>query len=161
MVPGKGGYGEEEAETGAETGAELEVEPEGPLAALSLEVSRESLRHRFDDGRAWLESKIGEENLAVFYGSCLSRRRGFSLETPEPLPPSALAALLLPLPREVADRLSVAGWYPSKRRQDVETRELWSVIFTPPGRSWGKVELSPEAREAGAAAGPGSLFRVS
>lgn len=55
-----------------------------------------------------------EDALAQFYASLLAGNRAVALAgVTAPLPPEALAALLLPLPREIADTVSMAGWLPS------------------------------------------------
>jgi hypothetical protein len=51
-----------------------------------------------------------------------------------PLSPTALAALLLPLPRECSDALSLAGWSPSETHEE-EDGDRWSVIVRRPAPS--------------------------
>lgn len=50
----------------------------------------------------------------------------------EPLPPGALAALLLPLPRSLADRLSIAGWLFAPAADLARLRCNWDAVVLPP-----------------------------
>jgi len=49
----------------------------------------------------------------------------------EPLPPAALAALLLPLEPALAGRLALAGWIPSRRYELAELGKRWDVLALP------------------------------
>jgi hypothetical protein len=66
------------------------------------------------EGLRALTQATTEEALAELYSNLLAGNRAVTLAgAVEPLPPEALAALLLPLPRDVADTVSIAGWLPS------------------------------------------------
>lgn len=79
-------------------------------------------------GRTALRDAVDESALAGLYSALLAGRRSAFLSGLErPLPPAALAALLLPLPREIADRLSIAGWVVSQRLPESFSR-LWNVL---------------------------------
>lgn len=70
----------------------------------------------------------------------------------EPLPPEALAALLLPLPGLLANRLSLAGWISGHASREDLAR--WDAVVLPPGLT-GVVEIqaqtSPAHREQASA----------
>jgi hypothetical protein len=83
------------------------------------------------EGLRALTHATTEDALAQFYTSLLAGNRAVTLAgTTEPPPPEALAALLLPLPREIADTLSIAGWLPSTRVADGdEVRRCWNAVI--------------------------------
>ncbi len=79
-------------------------------------------------------SNVGDKRLAELYAAILEGRRPACLRgLKEPLPPRALAALMLPLPRELADRLSLAAWMPSSRGALAELGRNWDVVVCPDG----------------------------
>lgn len=90
-----------------------------------------SLESAIAEGLRALAQSATEEALAQFYASVLAGNRAVSLDgVDEPLSPQAMAALLLPLPRAVADELSIAGWLPSTRIADEEKiRACWNVVI--------------------------------
>jgi len=114
-----------------------------------LPWSPEELASRVDAGLGELRrSGAGEEALAELYAGLLSGRRPALLRGCErPLPAPALAALLLPLPRELADRLSLAGWLPSGRADLEELGRRWRVIVVPPHL---RLPAGPEGVDAAA-----------
>ncbi len=97
-----------------------------PVAPLLL-----SIETALAEGLHALTKATTEEALAQFYASLLAGNRGVALAgMTEPLRPDAMAALLLPLPRDVADTLSIAGWLPSTRLADEdELRRCWNVVI--------------------------------
>ena len=73
------------------------------LEALAL---AESIR----SGCRQLQERLGPDGLTEIYAGVLAGRLGIALPTEDrPWPPEALAALLLPLDRPVADRLSIGS----------------------------------------------------
>ena len=103
-------------------GFSLTLAAEPPVAVEDLEAVIER-------GRAALRKALRNvEDLARLYSTLLSpgRRLAFLPGLERPLPPEALAVLLLPLPREIADHRSIAGWNVSSRID----RELfpWDVL---------------------------------
>jgi hypothetical protein len=81
-----------------------------------------------------LDKAVERKNLGALYAQILARRRPAWLTgLTQPLSPRALAVLLLPLPRHLADAISLAGWIPSSRAS-VETLAAahWDVIVLPP-----------------------------
>lgn len=66
-----------------------------------------------------------------------------------PLPPAALAALLLPLPRERADALSLAGWIPSSRGALHSVGARWNLVVCPPGAAWRPARATTDDPMAG------------
>jgi GTPase SAR1 family protein len=94
----------------------------------ALSVDLQELAATAAAGLAELGRTVSEEALIHFYAHLLADHRGVSLgKLQAPLSPEALAALLLPLPRPLADRLSLAGWLPSQRIPDpAELRRCWN-----------------------------------
>jgi hypothetical protein len=75
-----------------------------------------------------------QPSLAALYTSLLGSAAGPAILRGllEPLPASALAALLLPLPRPVAERVSIAGWLFSPVPDLARLRCNWDVVVLPP-----------------------------
>ncbi|HEV7766153.1 MAG TPA: hypothetical protein VGQ76_14205 [Thermoanaerobaculia bacterium] len=95
-----------------------------------IAVDEEALAATIERGRHALRETVDPRTLAHFYDQLLTRRHPaclFGLR--QPLPPDALAALLLPLPREIADRISLAGWIPSSRPALTEIGSRWEAII--------------------------------
>ncbi|HEX9984999.1 MAG TPA: hypothetical protein VGF69_17185 [Thermoanaerobaculia bacterium] len=106
----------------------MDVAPVAPLP-VSLAVLEEAIA----EGIRALAVATTEDALTSIYADLLAGSRGVTLQgITTPLPPAAVAALLLPLPREVAERLSLAGWLPSTRLAGSaleEVRRTWDVIL--------------------------------
>lgn len=106
----------------------VELENVSPIS-----VSPTSLESAVEEGLALLTAATTEEALAELYAGILAGGRALPLRgLVAPLPPRAMAALLLPLPRSVADRLSIAGWLPSSRVSDSgaeEVRSAWELVL--------------------------------
>jgi hypothetical protein len=98
-----------------------------------LPVSIGTLEEAIARGVQILRESTSEDTLTDFYASLLAGNRGVALRgITNPLPPAALAVLLLPLPRSIADDLSIAGWLPStwlseSGAQDV--RRCWNAVL--------------------------------
>jgi hypothetical protein len=60
----------------------------------------------------------------------------------EPLPAEAIAALLLPLPRDVADRISIAGWIPTSRPSIDDLAARWDVLVLEPEHATPSVPIT-------------------
>ncbi len=99
-----------------------------PLETRFLRSSREDSDRRLAQGLSRLREAVTEASLKGFYLRWLTDDRPAVLEAPEPLPPEALPALLLPLPADRAATLSVAGWIPSSRVAPVALAERWPVV---------------------------------
>jgi 5S rRNA maturation endonuclease (ribonuclease M5) len=81
-------------------------------------------------GLAELRRRFREEDLGDLYARLLAGQRGvFPPEPIEALPPAALAALMLPLPREIADRLSLVGWLPSTLVELSQLGQRWDLVL--------------------------------
>jgi hypothetical protein len=100
-------------------------------APISVDVA--SVEEAVAKGLRALRAATSEEALAELYAALLAGGRAISLrDLSEPLSPAALAALLLPLPREIADQLSVAGWLPSTWLSDSGAQTLrrcWDIVL--------------------------------
>jgi hypothetical protein len=125
-----------------------------PGLAPSLEVSDGDLESNAKSGLDALREAVGEESrLAELYSTLLAGQRPAILAgLRRPLPPEGIAALLLPLPRNVADQLSVAGWVLSKRVDAESLRRLWDVLIcdSPPSelRASSETTVTEQGREA-------------
>ncbi|HEX6863287.1 MAG TPA: hypothetical protein VF414_10755, partial [Thermoanaerobaculia bacterium] len=108
----------------------------------------ESLGEAVARGTAELHAALQEEALTDLYAHILAGHRAVPLAgLAAPLAPEAVAALLLPLPRALADQLSVAGWLPSRRFDLEALQRSWSVVLggatLPPAPPWSP---SPDQR---------------
>ncbi|HEX2835309.1 MAG TPA: hypothetical protein VHW00_20005 [Thermoanaerobaculia bacterium] len=101
-------------------------------AAAHPALSTSLLRDAIDDGLRTLKRAATEETLASFYGAVLAGNHAVSLQgIASPLPPTALAALLLPFPRSIADSISIAGWLPATRLPENAADSMlnrWTII---------------------------------
>ncbi|HEX9984998.1 MAG TPA: hypothetical protein VGF69_17180 [Thermoanaerobaculia bacterium] len=96
-----------------------------------LVLDRDRIDAAIERGRTLLRESISQDSLERLYEQLLTARRPSLLTgVPQPLAPEALAALLLPLPREVADRLSLAGWIPSTRPSLADLGSRWDVLVS-------------------------------
>lgn len=60
-----------------------------------------------------------------------TQSQGRLMGLPAPLPAHAVAALLLPLSRSLADQVSIAGWLPSSRVDDDALVQCWDAVVWP------------------------------
>ncbi len=92
-------------------------------------VSAEAVARAIASGIEQLQQLVSVEVLGELYARLLSGQRGVPLGGLEaPLAPEALAALALPLPRKLADRLSLAGWLPSTRVDPAALADSWDLV---------------------------------
>ena len=96
----------------------------------SVQVSWQQIEQTIEQGCQSLANSFSEEMLSDFYAQLLANPQLTVLDNIEhPLKEAALAALLLPLPRSIADKISIIGWLPTKR-PDIEQLSLnWNVIL--------------------------------
>lgn len=111
---------------------ELRYEPHAVLLIAKPEatvVDEEELAETIERGREALRKTLGSKSLQQLYDQLLAGRAPSYLSgLHEPLSPEALAALLLPLPRELADRISIAGWVPTDRPSFEDLGNRWEVL---------------------------------
>lgn len=101
-----------------------------PADHAPLPVSIVDLEATMARGIAELAAAVPVDTLTELYSHLLAGQRGIPLELPAPLGPEAVAALLLPLPRALADSLSLASWLPSQRIPDVDAlRRCWTLVL--------------------------------
>ncbi|HBL29427.1 MAG TPA: hypothetical protein DD490_21555 [Acidobacteria bacterium] len=113
-------------------------------------VSLGELEETVETGFSELETTVSEESLAAFYARLIAGHRAVPLDgLAAPLGPEALAALLLPLPRDVADRLSVAGWLPSRRAGVESLQSCWNATLGGEAPVAPATEPTPEHQERG------------
>lgn len=135
----------------------LPISPPRPL-----EVHLDQLDEVVQQGVSELKKQVEPDDLQRLYAQILAGRRPAWLTGLErPLSPRALAVLLLPLPRALADSLSLAGWIPSSRvsREDLVAAR-WDVIVPPPhlrGLVGSIEEAHPDAEAQGWALAQGLL----
>jgi hypothetical protein len=121
-----------------------------PGDAPPLDVKEEDLARKVAAGCAALREAVEESALATFYSSLLAKRRPAILSgLARPHPPEAQAALLLPLPRKIADPLSVAGWVVSQRIDPESFARLWGALLCDTVPSSLRAAAEPEVTEAG------------
>lgn len=112
-------------------GGEFWMNPEALLALdpEDLAFDEDAIGIAIERGRQQLRDTLPPEGLARLYDQLLSSRRPALLTgVQQPLSAEGLAALLLPLPREIADRISLAGWIPSERPSTAELNKRWDVL---------------------------------
>jgi len=98
-------------------------------------VQEDHLLTVIERGRQMLREAVSEQSLEQMYDQLLSGQQPACLSgLQRPLPPEAVAALLLPLPRDIADRLSVTGWIPASRPALTELGTRWDILVTAPGQ---------------------------
>jgi hypothetical protein len=104
-----------------------------PLAAVGHKELDTDLAHAIERGREDLRRAVPPKALEQLYDQLLERRRpAFLAGLDHPLSAQAIAALLLPLPREIADRISLAGWIPTGRPAYDALANRWDVLVTGP-----------------------------
>lgn len=110
----------------------------------------EALATALHEGKESLKAAVSAENLNTFYAQLLeSSREPAILVAEKPLTAEALAALLLPLPKQFAENISILGWVPSKTMDTGKLSEHWDAIVVSPGlaQKYDLNFLSPIARE--------------
>ena len=101
-----------------------------PTDHAPLSVSAGSLEEAIARGVKELNGALSEGALTDLYAHLLAGQRAIPLSLAAPLGSEALAALLLPLPRALADTLSMTGWLPSQRIPDLEAlRRCWTLVL--------------------------------
>jgi hypothetical protein len=77
-----------------------------------------------------LSAAVDENRLAAVYAGILAGQRAAGISgLARPLDAAALAALLLPLPRELADRFNMLAWLPSREFRVKKLQDGWDVIL--------------------------------
>jgi len=118
------------------------------LEGANLPVSWQEIEQCIKRGCQSLADNLSEEKLSDFYAQILAKQPP-SLLVEHSLKAEALAVLLLPLPRSIADKLSLTGWLPAKRTTDVDKLRLhWDVICTNTVLNTSKVPSPEQRREA-------------
>jgi len=106
---------------------------EGPIRLTQLSAGtayvKATLPRILESGIADLERLRLGRALAGMYEVLLTGRGTALLQSPEPLRPESLAALLLPLDRAIADRISIAGWIISSRFDPAALKASWNVVI--------------------------------
>ncbi|MDQ3280769.1 MAG: hypothetical protein M3Q69_05085 [Acidobacteriota bacterium] len=98
----------------------------------AIELDEGAIAAAIDRGRDALRAAAGSQALTQFYAQIVNGRRpAFLSEVSAPLPPEALASLLLSLPRELADGISISGWVPSARPSLTDLATRWDVLVAP------------------------------
>jgi hypothetical protein len=95
-----------------------------------ISVSAHELRATIQSGVSALAAALTEADLAAAYGNLLGDRATL-LPSALALSPEAVAALLLPLPRAVADRCAIAGGLVSSRPRWEELERRWNLLVVP------------------------------
>ena len=96
---------------------------------LPVQVSTAECEQVIAAGCKMLAESMPEEKLQELYALILAGQHPVVLNAIEQsLKPEAIAALMLPLPRQTADTISVAGWLPSRRFNIDHLSQRWGVI---------------------------------
>lgn len=96
-----------------------------------LAFGKDALAAAIERGREELRGSLPSQSLEQLYDQLLANRQPALLSgLSRPLSAEALAALLLPLPREIADRISLAAWVPSQQQELVSLGSRWNVLVT-------------------------------
>jgi len=112
-------------------GVDFWIDPDACLSlrAENVTVDEDAIGNALEHGRHQLRESVSPDALARLYDQLLSGKRPALLAgVAQPLSPEALAALLLPLPRDIADRLSLAGWIPAERPSPADVGKRWDVV---------------------------------
>lgn len=105
--------------------------PSAEIEPLAIDDDR--LAEAAARGRRALQEAVAPADLEQLYDQLRANRRpSFLPGLRQPLPPEALAALLLPLSREVADRISLAGWIPTSRPSFTDLAGRWDIVVGTP-----------------------------
>ncbi|HLC16811.1 MAG TPA: hypothetical protein VJL89_11370 [Thermodesulfovibrionia bacterium] len=120
-----------------------------PLSSSDCEpvsYSLEQLSASIEQGIEELKTLVNETDLAQFYQQILSGQKpAWLINLERPLSAHALAALILPLPRNLADSISIAGWLPSSRAEKLGER--WHGICLPSNSSLLKEAMKTRSHE--------------
>ncbi len=114
-----------------------------------LRIARADLEAAVAAGIDALLEALAPPSLAALYAGLLAGVRPVMLRgQASPLPPAALAALLLPLTAEQAGRLSLSAWVPAMLIDPPDLAYNWDLVVT--GQSGAVPEVAPEFMERGA-----------
>lgn len=122
----------------------------GPDACPRVMLGRAELEGGIAAGIETLLAVLDQERLAAVYAGLLAGRRPVMLRgLGQPLPPEALAALLLPLSPGQAARCSLCAWVPATLIDAADLGRNWDLVVTrQPGPTPG---VAPADRQRGAA----------
>ena len=94
-------------------------------------IDAAALAEQIDKGIETLAETLGAERLARIYGLLAAGAHPVMIRgQAQPLPPSALAALLLPLAPERAETLSLTAWVPSMLVDAADVGKNWDLAVT-------------------------------
>jgi GTPase SAR1 family protein len=100
------------------------------IEGANISVSWLEIEEIIQQGCQNLAENLSEDKLTDFYAQILAGQQA-SLLIESPLKAEALAVLLLPLSRFIADKLSITGWLPSQRTVDIDKLHSdWNIICT-------------------------------
>lgn len=102
-------------------------------AGAPVPLTPAAIERAIADGIRALRSATNEDALSALYADVLAGRRATALaDTADVLSASAVAALLLPLPRSLADQLSIVSWLPVSWLSDSAAesiRRCWDLVL--------------------------------
>jgi len=123
--------------------------PLGADACPRLRIARADLEAAVAAGIDTLLEALDQPSLAALYAGLLAGVRPVMLRGQgSPLPPAALAALLLPLTAEQAGRLSLSAWVPGVLIDPLDLAHNWDLVVT--AQSGAAPEVASEFMERGA-----------
>jgi hypothetical protein len=103
--------------------------PRIDIPALNVRLSVQELESQITEGLRFWRGCSRETLVALFTGIEQGVKPCFLAGMESPLPPAALASLLLPFPRNQSDKLSLCGWTPAQSWGPGENIE-WDVVAT-------------------------------
>ena len=102
--------------------------PIAPGDCPSIELDPGRIGQTLESGIAELAARVGPEALRDLYADLIAGTRPALLRGLDgPLGPEALAALLVPLPPPLAERLSLLGWVPGARLEPADLASSWDL----------------------------------
>ena len=123
--------------------------PLGGDVCPQLRIARADVEAAVAAGIDALLETLDQPSLAALYAGLLAGVRPVMLRgQASPLPPAALAALLLPLTAEQAGRLSLSAWVPGVLIDPPDLAHNWDLVVT--GQSGAVPEVASEFLERGA-----------
>ncbi|WP_295577872.1 hypothetical protein [uncultured Lamprocystis sp.] len=123
--------------------------PLGADACPRLRIARADLEAAVAAGIDALLEALAPPSVAALYAGLLAGVRPVMLRgQASPLPPAALATLLLPLTAEQAGRLSLSAWVPAVLIDPSDLAHNWDLVVT--GQSGAAPEVASEFMERGA-----------
>jgi hypothetical protein len=129
------------------------------LTAVTLAINGRMVHDALTEALSYWRDQPSHLLARFFAGIRLDRLPSILAQWREPVPPEALAALLLPFPAPKANSISLAGWLPSARLDDAGGTPWHGVVSPGPAEAPDAASVEDEARAAALAQGIPELAR--